>query len=64
MDMKVNKLTYQKSRFGIIVMFTCISNVWETYYNIIVGPSDPEFTLKRDKSILVFILLAALIVFK
>ena len=42
MDTKENKLTYQKTRFGIIVIFAIFSNIFDLLMGVFVGNSALE----------------------
>ena len=64
MDTKENKLTYQKTRLGIIIFFTVLSNIFDSLLGLFVGTSSLEFLQKRDRSVFYFIILVALIVFR
>ena len=64
MDDKANKITYQKSRIICILFAIFVNSVGEFMRYLMVGPSDFEITVKRQKSITTFIMLVAIIVFR
>jgi len=64
MDQKETKLTYQKSRLIITLVFVLANYLYNILLTILFGPSDDEFTLKHDKSLLILSLLVAVIVFR
>lgn len=64
MDLKENKLTYQKSRFLIIIALAVVEQAYELIKYIFVGQSDMSFVLKQDKSMTKFLMLATVIIFR
>ena len=64
MDVKENKLTYQKSRFVVIIVLAVVEQIYEMVKYIFVGSSDLSFVLKNDKSMTKFLMLIAVIIFR
>jgi len=64
MDQKLNKVTYQKARLATTVLFVGILFLYDTTSFLCFGPSDFELTLKKDKSLLIYFMLAAIIVWR
>lgn len=64
MDIKENKMTYQKSRIFLIVIFAIIDQIYETFKYMIFGTSDLEIVLKVDKSMAVFVILVAIMIYR
>lgn len=64
MDLKENKLTYQKSRLFVILALAIVEQVYELIRYIFVGSSDLSFVLKSEKSMTKFFMLIAIIIFR
>lgn len=64
MDVKENKLTYQKSRFIVIIALAVVEQIYELGKYVIFGSSDLDIVLKTDKSMSKFFMLIAIIIFK
>ena len=64
MDVMENKLTYQKSRFVVIIVLAVVEQIYEMVKYIFVGSSDLSFVLKNDKSMTKFLMLIAVIIFR
>ena len=64
MDQKLNKVTYQKARLATTVLFVGILFLYDTASFLCFGPSDFELTLKKDKSLFIYFMLAAIIVWR
>lgn len=64
MDLKLNKITYQKSRLGVLCLFILINFSYELVSSALFGPSDFYLTSKIEKSMGIFFALVALIIFR
>lgn len=64
MDLKENKMTYQKSRIALIIIFAIYDQIYEGIKYLLFGKSDLEIMLKADKSMLIFFLLIAIMIYR
>ena len=64
MDLKENKMTYQKSRIALIIMFAIYDQIYEGIKYLLFGKSDLEIMLKADKSMLIFFFLIAIMIYR
>lgn len=64
MDDKFNKVTYQKSRLFVLMFYTMIDYFYSGTQYLLFGPSDFELTVKKERSVLAFILLVAIVIFR
>ena len=60
----MSKITYQKSRMVVILVFTIILESFNLLSGVFFGPSEFELGQRYSKSMIVFFMLIAIIVFR